>query len=132
MGMQTFRLHKLVSTPTKFTYKAKKPYVNNGQDLQFICDAPHLIKKCMGKEQLLEWVRDCYALELFYCGQRKGNMLVKLHYDNHSRQALEIALLTQPKYKHIFLTSFSKMRVDLAAQVNVLKSYRTHIKFHSA
>ena len=32
-------------------------------------------------------------------------------------QAPGVALLTQLKYEHIFLTSYSKMRVDLAAQV---------------
>ena len=43
--------------------------------------------------------------------------LVKLYYDNRSRQVPGTALLTRLKYEHIFLTSYSKMRVDLAAQV---------------
>ena len=52
--------------------------------------------------------------------QRKGDALelpIKLYYDNRSQQVPGVALLTQLKYKHIFLTSYSKMRVDLAAQV---------------
>ena len=31
-----------------------------------------------------------------------------------------LSLVPKLKYKHVYLTSFSKMQVDLAAQVNVL------------
>ena len=42
---------------------------------------------------------------------------MKLYYNNRSKEAPGVALLTKLKYEHIFLTSYSKMRVDLAAQV---------------
>jgi len=118
-----------VTTPTEIIYKVKNPYANDGRDLYFICDPPHLIKSvrnAWANSKRLLWVRDCGALGLFKLiitvVQRKGDTLellylVKLYYDNRSRKAPEVALLTQRKYEHIFLTSYSKMRVDLAAQV---------------
>ena len=43
--------------------------------------------------------------------------LVRLYHNNRSADAPGLALITKLKYEHIWLTSYSKMRVDLAAQV---------------
>ena len=42
---------------------------------------------------------------------------MKLCYNNWSKEAPGVALLIKLKYEQIFLKSYSKMRVDLAAQV---------------
>ena len=42
---------------------------------------------------------------------------MKLYYNNWSKEAPGVAVLIKLKYEHIFLTSYSKMRVDLAVQV---------------
>ena len=34
-----------------------------------------------------------------------------------------LSLVPKLKYEHVFLTSFSKMRVDLAAQVKIIHIY---------
>ena len=34
-----------------------------------------------------------------------------------------LSLVPKLKYEHVFLTSFSKMRVDLAAQVKIIHFY---------
>lgn len=38
-----------------------------------------------------------------------------------TKEAPGLSLVPKLKYEHVFLTSFSKMRVDLAAQVSSLK-----------
>ena len=53
--------------------------------------------------------------------------LIKLYYDNRSKQAPGMALLTQLKYEHIYLTSYSKMRVDLAVQVNNICTFDNYL-----
>ena len=45
--------------------------------------------------------------------------LVDLYERNRSHDSPGLALLPKLKYEHIQLTSYSKMRVDLAAQVSV-------------
>ena len=42
--------------------------------------------------------------------------MVKLYLDQ-TDQVQSLSLVPKLKYEHIYLTSFSKMRVDLAAQV---------------
>lgn len=44
--------------------------------------------------------------------------IVKL-YDRNMGAATGISMVTKVKYEHVFLSSFSKMRVDLAAQVAI-------------
>ena len=43
--------------------------------------------------------------------------LTDLYYKNRSSSTPGLALVPKLKYEHISLSSFSKMRVDLAAQV---------------
>ena len=44
--------------------------------------------------------------------------LVKLYYQNRPKLTPGLALLPKLKFEHINLTSYSKLRVDLAAQVS--------------
>jgi len=113
-----FRLHKPVTTPT---YRVKNPYADDGWDLYFICDPPHLIK-CVRNAWAWQtivvgkrlWCIKTFEINYYSRKEIRWSHLVKYH-DNRSRKAPGIALLTQLKYEHIFLTS--KMRIDLAAQV---------------
>ena len=43
--------------------------------------------------------------------------LVKLYHRNRSADSPGLAMITKLKYEHVWPTSYSKMRVDLAAQV---------------
>ena len=53
---------------------------------------------------------------------------MNLYYNNRSRTSAGLALVNKLKYEHIYLTSYSKMRVDLAVQVskgiNLIAYYR--------
>ena len=42
-------------------------------------------------------------------------------YETDHGQGTGLALLPKLKYEHVHLSSFSKMRVDLAAQVSILQ-----------
>ena len=44
---------------------------------------------------------------------------MNLYYNNRSSSTVGLALLPKLKYEHIYLSSYSKMRVDLAAQVSI-------------
>ena len=44
------------------------------------------------------------------------------------REAAGLALVPKLKYEHIHLTSFSKMRVDLATQVANINNYYNIVK----
>ncbi len=55
----------------------------------------NVLSQCMGKD--VSW---CHIVNLYYNNSGTG-----------------LSVIPKLKYEHIFLTSFSKMRVDLAAQV---------------
>ena len=44
---------------------------------------------------------------------------MNLYYNNRSRTSAGLALVKKLKYEHVYLTSYSKMRVDLAVQVSI-------------
>ena len=123
------------------TYKIVNPYAEETHHLFFISDPPHLLKTVRNawaspKRHL--WV--CFQLEhtvyMYMC------MLGKYHTEyflqcegqniewsqlrslyNRNRIVTEtpsLAMLHKVKYEHVNLTSFSKMRVDIAAQVSTL------------
>ena len=71
-------------------------------DLQYYCNL--LTIQCNGKEILESW-----------------SHLVALYERNRCKDTAGLALLPKLKYEHISLSSFSKMRVDLATQVFLLK-----------
>ena len=60
------------------------------------------IKQCNGKEIIWQHLIDVY---------KSGT--------GADRIAPGLSLVPKIKYEHIYLTSFSKMRVDLAAQVSI-------------
>eukprot|EP00731_Ephydatia_muelleri_P010470 Em0005g1056a len=74
-------------------HKVPNKYASDGRFLYFFSDPPHLIKT----------TRNCLA------------SAAKLMQDK--AKSLGLSLLKKIKLEHIKLTSFSKMRVDLAAQV---------------
>ena len=47
-----------------------------------------------------------------------GAIIIKKLYENDTAPGMGIRLVPKLKYEHVSLTSFSKMRVDLAAQVS--------------
>ena len=53
---------------------------------------------------------------------------MKLYHKNRSADAPGLAMITKLKFEHIWLISYSKMRVDLTAQVigiRKLRQYKT-------
>ena len=77
----------------------------------------------MGKLLKMFYVHIMYTLTWYYVIQCNGkeiswSYLVNLYWRNRSQETSGLALLPKLKYEHIELSSYSKMRVDLAAQVN--------------
>lgn len=75
----------------------------------------------MGK--FVKWVQNLiYMRYIFKCNGSSidWNFVVELCKRNlgASTSTPELSLVPKLKYEHVYLTSFSKMRVDLAAQVS--------------
>ena len=74
-----FRLHNAAAQPTDITYKVKNPYADDGRDLYFICDPPHLIKcvrNAWSNSKRLLWVRGFIAeifglIKLSFCSAKE-------------------------------------------------------------
>jgi len=58
-----------------------------------------------------------HKLLLFYSVMGKTLLVTCLYYMNRSNKAPGYAMITKLKYEHVVLTSYSKMRIDLATQV---------------
>lgn len=76
------------------------------------------ISLSVGKNSLYNYL---LCKDLFYITQCNGkfilwNHLTNLYYQD-TKNAMGLRMLPKLKFEHISLTSFSKMRVDLAAQV---------------
>ena len=127
-----FRLHGTSSS--ELIYKVSNPYSEN-RDLYFVSDPPHLIKMVrnawFNKKRHL-WVSIPFYTALYNllsvsknveCCDKEISLdhLMRLYQRNRADTGL--ALILKLKYKHLHLTTFSKMRVDLAAQVRFLKSF---------
>jgi len=126
-----FKIHNPFSSDT--SHKIKNPYSTNGRDLFFLSDQPHLLKttrNCFARKSRTLWVSSHIttfsSLGCSYlCTQCKGKEIswshtVRLYYHNngeHTNMPGVPRLVHKLKYEHINLTSFSKMTVDLAAQV---------------
>ncbi|KAL5491483.1 hypothetical protein EMCRGX_G016780 [Ephydatia muelleri] len=100
------------------TYKTINPYANEDRPLFFISDPSHLIKT----------VRNCWANSYGHSYTRKLKIngqdiswqhLVDLYKAHRGADCatLGLSILPKLKWEHIELNSYSKMRVDLAAQV---------------
>ena len=70
-----------------------------------------IYKQCNGKE--ISW---SHLVDLYMC-------------DRGNKETPSLVLVPKLKYEHVYLTSFSKMRVDLAAQVCYLQK-ATHLIQH--
>ena len=119
----------------KFTYKTSNPYAEDERDVFFFSDPPHLVKtarNCLshsgpsgtrhmnvsGKLDL----GDVYVLSYSVCFCRSMVSLLSgvILYERLSTTYIEscgISLIPKLRLEHVKLTSFSRMRVDLAAQV---------------
>ena len=85
-----FRLHDTCSSTA--VYKVINPYPHD-EDKRYMSDPPHLVKT----------VRNCWA-----------NKKRKLWVRNTCIMCMKL------KYEHVHLTSYSKMCIDLAAQVKMI------------
>ena len=136
-----FSIHQPGSTTP--VYKVPNPHAHNGErrSLFFLSDPPHLIKtvrNCWANYKWQLWVSSLlfryiyvYAIVCFFFIfdslhlQCNGMDISWKHltelYEKNRAQAPDagLALLPKLKYEHVHLTSYSKMRVDLAAQVSV-------------
>ena len=121
-----FSLHNLKD---KMVYKTRNVYSKNDNTIFFISDPPHLIKtikNCFQRGKL--WVSSktywCKLMCLLQCNGSPidWKLVVELYLRNAGAHTATpgLSLVPKLKYEHIYLTSFSKMRVDLAAQVSFL------------
>ena len=138
-----FRLHNKIAK-SEVTYKVPNPYTSEKRDIYFISDVPHLIRTvrncwsnsfCHNQARAL-WVRchdhanniQCHvaicsfaliALTVCFVDQRTTHQLgtLKCLYNKKSTSGLH--LLPKLTYEHIYLNSYSRMRVYLATQVKL-------------
>lgn len=131
-------LFTLLSTVTKeptddIPYKVLNPYTDEKRSIYFISDPPHLLKtirNCVANKRRNLWVKLHYNTSYQWLAnnshqQNKGKViswdhiedLYKLDSGACGSATAGLCLVPKLKYEHIHLTSFSKMRVDLAAQV---------------
>eukprot|EP00731_Ephydatia_muelleri_P000027 Em0001g27a len=91
-----------------FVYKVPNPYSVDNRFLYFVSDPPHLVKT----------MRNCFMSRRLWCNEKDilWSHVQKL-YEADTASMCGIRLVPKLRYEHISLTSFSKMRVDLAAQV---------------
>lgn len=126
-----FKLHE--TECSGITYKVPNPFAPEKRDLYFISDPPHLLKtvrNCWASKKRQMWVSVCIlstcmhevTYTLLKCN---GKVIIWEHlmevYKNGTgadRATPGLSLVPKLKYEHLYLTSFSKMRVDLAAQVH--------------
>ena len=126
------KLVQLHSKEDKLVHKILNPFSTDARPFFFFFDPPHLIKttrNCWASKARTLWVRLHTIALLYYKNivyihlqnngkEIKWTHLWSLYYKNRSDTGL--SLLSKLKYEHIHLNSFSKMRVDLAAQVRVI------------
>ena len=123
-----FRLHSPKARAGD-VYKVANPYCDDRQ-IYFISDPPHLIKtvrNAWSNEKRKLWVSLVVLLTNWsfihhFPQQCKGKEITWGHLNNlykGNRSKTGVVLIPKLKYEHLHLTNFSKMRVDLAAQVNV-------------
>ena len=130
---------KIHDTSAKLVYKVPNPFAD-GREVFFFSDPPHLIKttrNCWSSSSRSLWVGTDITCNLnVYSGgmvcitvdlsllQCNGKPILWSHlqalYKQDTEQGAGLRLLPKLKFEHVNLTSFSKMRVDLAAQVNSL------------
>lgn len=105
---------------------------SDNRDFFFFSDPPHLIKttrNCWASTHRNLWV--CKIEKLWYTNwqhmhlslQNNGREISWQHlkdlYERDMGKGSGLSMVPKLKLEHLKLTSFSKMRVDLAAQVNI-------------
>lgn len=108
-------------------YKVPNVFAADSRDFYFFSDPPHLIKtarNCWASKARHLWVSSIkQKWYLYACTfQRNGKQiswkhLEDLYLQETRKESSGLRLIPKIKYEHVYLSSFSKMRVDLAAQV---------------
>ena len=112
---QNRKFFKLHGHDTELTYKTKNPYAADDRDIYFISDPP--------PPNLLKTARNCFSnsdahsktRSMWFNQNISWKHVVRL-YEEHCERG-EFRLCPKLTRDHLMLTSFSKMRVKLAAQV---------------
>lgn len=122
---------KLHQTDCVAMHKVKNPYSTDKRELFFFSDPPHLIKtvrNCWSSKTRALWVMhtsvvnlmlkllSCSAMESIYPGPIYTHC-IKM---TVVKERVFHLIVPKIKFEHLNLTSFSKMRVDLAAQVSLI------------
>ena len=133
-----FKLHKPGVLPNEISNKVFNPFSRDGRQLYFFSDPPHLIKTVRNawenkrrplwvcvhiNSTIILYVQiTCYFCVCYI--QSNGKPICWQHLEDlylrdrgAERQSPGLCMVPKLKYEHLHLTSFSKMRVDLAAQV---------------
>jgi len=112
-AVQNRKFFKLHGSDRELTYKTRNPYAADDRYIFLISDPPHLLKTA----------RNCFAnsdahskTRLLWNGKSISWKDVVRLYEEHCEQT-EFRLCPKLTKSHVYLTSFSKMRVSLAAQV---------------
>jgi hypothetical protein len=95
-------------------HKTKNLYATDGREIFFISDPPHLLKtarNCLASSHSKSKTR-----HLWFDGDMSWGHIMQL-FDEHCSINSEFSLCPKLTKNHVKLTSFSKMRVNLAAQV---------------
>ncbi|XP_065883726.1 uncharacterized protein [Dysidea avara] len=102
------RLYHLLTKSEPEKHKVRNKYSKEERYIYLICDPPHLLKT----------IRNCFSSRpLWRCGKYISWQHVVSLYRRTTGAGTGVSLVPKLKYEHLHLTSFSKMRVDLAAQV---------------
>ena len=120
-----FRLHGTGD----MVHKAMNPYCDDERYVFFFSDPPHLVKtvrNCWLSNKRLMWVSITCLCVNHYCtcmiialNHIQWSHLMNLYQQSRSNKTTPgLTIIPKLKYEHVYLTSFSKMRVDLAAQVS--------------
>ena len=123
---QMFRLH--APKNSEIVHKTTNPFATVYPTVFFFSDPPHLLKtirNCFANKNRHLWVCSSkihdqtyfhFSCVLQFEHRICWSFVVDL-YMSGRESAQSLSVVPKLKYEHVFLTSFSKMRVDLAAQV---------------
>ena len=118
--------------PDELVFKTPNPFADDGRDFFFFSDPPHLLKtirNCWKERRLwvhtvllLCWMYIPYLMYIPAFLQCNGKEMLWSHltdlYKRDTAAGQGVRMIPKIKFEHISLNSFSKMRVDLAAQVS--------------
>ena len=131
----TRRLVALHDTSDTLVYKLHNMYADENRFIYCFSDPPHLIKtvrNCWSSKNRSLWVSHASikTIKVILFLQNNGKYILWQHlidlYERDHGKGTGLSLVPKLKYEHLHLTSFSKMRVDLAAQVCHFYFYNYH------